>query len=92
MTEIDSIGLSAPCEPAAPIRPTRATAPLVSGHVRAGDAEYGISGFELCRRRRPDRHWLERVDPERIFRGELSLDAQRSHPTRRPPHPRMSNS
>ena len=26
----------------------------------------------------------------RIFRGELSLDAQRSHRTRRPPHPRMN--
>ena len=36
-------------------------------YVRAGYAEYGISGFELCRRRRPDRHWIERVDPPKGY-------------------------
>jgi hypothetical protein len=54
--------------------------------------EYGISGFDFVEDVGPTPIGSSVSTPARIFRGELSLDAQRSHPTRRPPHPRMSNS
>ena len=92
MTETSTLSaLAHHASPLRRIRPTRATAPLVSRCVRAGYAAstaFRASTLSKTSARPP----LDRAcrPHARIFRGELSLDAQRSHRTRRPPHPRIN--
>jgi hypothetical protein len=58
--------------------------------------EYGISGVELFAEdmsERPDRHWIERLDPmQGYFPANCCWTRARNHRTRRPPPPPEVNS